>query len=72
MDEVIVKLSQAEAIVLFELLARNEDDNAVAIMDQAERVVLWRLEGQLETQVTELFSPDYLDHLTKAKLSLVE
>jgi hypothetical protein len=72
MDEVIVKLSQAEAMVLFELLARNDDDNAIAIMDQAERTVLWRLEGQLEKQVTELFSPDYLDHLAEAKISLVE
>ena len=58
-QDVSLKLTRAEALVLFEWLARHDTAAAQRVEDSAERKVLWNLEGQLEKALQELFDPNY-------------
>ena len=64
--EIQVLLSQAEALVLFEWLARSDSAEALHTECAAEQKVLWKLEGQLEKQVS-VFAPDYKRLLAAAR-----
>ncbi len=66
-NQVGLTLTRAEALVLFELLARLETSAAVPFADPAEQRVLWRLGGQLEKLLTEPLAPDYQDLVTEAR-----
>jgi hypothetical protein len=57
-DEICVRFSREEALVLFEWLARVDDAQALPIEHPAEQKVLWLLEGQLEKQVP-VFASNY-------------
>jgi hypothetical protein len=46
-----IELSDDEALVLFELLARHEDDLRLDIQHEAERIVLWRIGCALESEL---------------------
>ena len=70
-DEICIRLSRAEALVLFEWLARVDDARAASIEHPAEQKVLWLLEGQLEKQV-EVFSPNYKQLVEEARASVDE
>jgi hypothetical protein len=69
--EVAVRLSKAEALVLFEWIHREEDrDTALAhlaLVDDAERRVLWDLSGSLEAVLAEPFLPEYKEILEAAR-----
>lgn len=56
-----VELSNAEALVLYDLLARESrrDASSYAIEHQAEQRVLWDIEAVLESRLTEVVSPRY-------------
>jgi hypothetical protein len=69
-NEVTITLSKAEALVLFEWLARTDDARVLPIDHPAEQVALWRLEGQLEKKIDCLFSPDYGERLEDARRTL--
>jgi hypothetical protein len=65
-DSVEIALSNDEALVLFEWLARfNAEEREFE--DQAEQRVLWDLEAVLETRVPELFSPNYAVRVAEAR-----
>lgn len=75
-DRIIVELTHAEALVLVELLGRWGDDNRtkggtiqnyVRVEHQAEMAVLWRVEGQLQKQLVEMFDPRYKELIEKAR-----
>jgi len=68
--DVSLMLTRAEALVLFEMLARNESDEVLAINEPAEQQVLWKLEGQLERTLTEPLQPDYEALLAEARRSV--
>jgi hypothetical protein len=57
-DEICIRFSRAEALVLFEWLARVDDANTAPIEHPAEQKVLWLLEGLLEKQVP-VFASNY-------------
>jgi len=57
-DEICIRFSRAEALVLFEWLARVDDAKAAPIEHPAEQKVLRLLEGQLEKQVP-VFASNY-------------
>ncbi len=75
-------------LVIFEFLARSYEDwrkSGVAPArdlsdesfvlskpDSGERVALWRLEGEIERTLPELFSPDYLDLIAEEKRCLTQ
>jgi hypothetical protein len=65
-DEVCIRFSRAEALVLFEWLARVDDAQAAPIEHPAEWKVLWLLEGQLEKQV-EVFALNYKQLVEEAR-----
>jgi hypothetical protein len=66
-EVITIKLTNKEALVLFEFLSRFDDENAYAFADQAEQRVLWSMEGMLEKQLVEILSPDYLRFLKEAR-----
>jgi len=62
-----IELSKKEALVLFEYLRRCDDQDKYSFVDQAEERVLWTVEGALEKQLVEIFSPDYGKLLKEAR-----
>jgi hypothetical protein len=65
-----ITLSKAEALVLFEFLARFKDSSDVSIRDSAEEVVLWKILGVLESKLADPFAKNYLEILEEARASL--
>jgi hypothetical protein len=70
-NEICVRFSREEALVLFEWLARVDDAQALPIEHPAEQKVLWVLEGQLEKQVP-VFSLNYGQLVEKARVMVDE
>lgn len=69
--DVSISLTADEALVLFELLHRWEDDDRVtAPRYAAEQVALWNLSALLERELREPFKPDYADLLALARARL--
>ena len=66
-EMVAIELSQAEALVLFDLLARFDKDEKIEIEHQAEERVLWNIHCSLEKILVEPFKPDYRELLTRAR-----
>ncbi len=68
MEKVNLELSKDEALVLFEFLARfNEDNHPLLFEDQAEQQVLWNMEAILATKLAEPFYENYLQRLQQAR-----
>ena len=66
-------LSEEEALVLLEWLFRVQPgENENLIEHQAEQRVLWDLEALLEKQVSQTFSEDYQELLSKARLAILD
>ena len=65
-DSIQVTLTRHEALILFEWLASLDARLAVPL-DNAEQTVVWRLEGQLESLLTEVIAPDYQERVLAAK-----
>ena len=70
-DEICVRFSRAEALVLFEWLARVDDAQAAPIEHPAEQKVLWLLEGLLEKQV-DVFASNYKQLVEEARIIVDE
>ncbi len=62
-----LQLTRAEALVLFEWLARMEAAGKLPVDDPAEEQVLWRLEGQLESMLREPLEPNYKEAVEAAR-----
>ncbi len=58
-DEVVIHLTQDEAIVLFEFLERYSQTNALSIEHKAEQRALWNLCGLLEKNLYQPFDANY-------------
>jgi hypothetical protein len=66
------ELGHEEAIVLFELLADFQSEDALVIPSSAERLALIRLSGALERVLVDVFRTDYKEILRAARQRLVE
>ncbi|MEP7341647.1 MAG: hypothetical protein ABI977_28200 [Acidobacteriota bacterium] len=66
-QNIVIELSNAEALVLFEFLSRFEDTKKITVEDQAEERVLWDVQCLLEKQLTEPFSPNYVELVMAAR-----
>jgi hypothetical protein len=64
---IVLDLTPAEGLVLFELLTRIDSKKSVPLEDEAEQTVLWKLEAQLEKILTAPLAPDYHDQLARAR-----
>lgn len=59
-DDILIRLTRDQAVVLLEWLARtSEARQPAAFEDQAEQRALWDLEASLESVLPELFREDY-------------
>ena len=81
-----ISMRKETLLVIFEFLARSYEDwrksgvaapgdlsdesFALSKPDPGERVALWRLEGEIEGTLPEVFSSDYLDLITSEKRRL--
>lgn len=66
-NPVQLALSQDQALVLFDWLARMNDSDELIVAHPAERRVLWDIECDLESELAEPFRPDYLKLLEAAR-----
>lgn len=66
---VALELSNTEALVLFEFLARGADERpeAYRIEHQSEQRVLWDLQAMLESKLIEPLRPEYGALLERAR-----
>ena len=55
MDEVEIKLTKDEALVLFDFMSRFSNEDKLSIQDQSEERALWNLTCVLEKELTEPF-----------------
>ena len=58
-EPVRLELTSDEALVLFEFLQRFDDEDTLAIRDQAEERALGNLHCLLQKQLVAVFHPDY-------------
>ena len=68
--QVIVKLTQSEALVLFDFCSRFSGTDKLTIKDQAEEITLWNLEAVLEKVLLEPLQPDYQKKVEEAREKL--
>jgi hypothetical protein len=69
--EIIIELTNDEALVLFEFIIRlNQTESKSDVRDLAEQKVLWAIETQLEKVLIDPFKPDYLKILEEARSRL--
>ena len=62
-----VALTNDQALVMFDLLARMDERGQTLVVDAAEQHVLWKVEAQLENQLVDLFDPNDAALLRDAK-----
>ena len=65
--ELNLKLNNQQALVFFEWLNNIEEIEACTFQHSAEQKVVWKLQGQLESALQELFLPNYIDLLAEAR-----
>jgi hypothetical protein len=70
--QVTISLSRDEALVLFEFLARFDQDNDFTLRHTAEYLAFQRVAAQLEKTLVEPFSPDYDALLEAARNRVAE
>jgi len=58
-EAVRLELTGDEALVLFELLQRFDDEGTLALYDQSEERALWNLHCLLQKQLEGIFQPNY-------------
>jgi len=69
-EDLAIRLTRAEAIILEEFLDRTEESRRSLFVDQAEQRVLWTVHAQLEKGLWELFAPEYVELLRLARDSV--
>ncbi len=70
--EVLLRLTKAEALVLFDWLATIDEDKAppLPFNHPSEEKVLWKIQGQLESTLLEPFQEDYKELLARARTTV--
>ncbi|MEF2277935.1 hypothetical protein V3W47_06450 [Deinococcus sp. YIM 134068] len=71
-ERVVLTLSRAEALVLFEWLARCDEAASFSFDHEAEQRIVWTLESQLEKALPELLSAEYRLKLERARNSVLD
>jgi hypothetical protein len=66
-EDIEIKLTGDEALVLFEFLARFDESQTLNIIDQSEERALWNLHAVLQKQLAEPFNSDYKELLNLAR-----
>ncbi len=69
--QVKLVLTELEALVLFEWLARVDAEKSAPLIHPAEQKLLWLLETQLEKELVQPFLPNYTELVEKAREEIV-
>ena len=64
---ICLKLTNEEALVLFDWISRFNEDDKNVFQDQAEQRVLWDIEAMLENQLVEPLDENYNELLKSAR-----
>jgi hypothetical protein len=67
MEQVHIKISEDEALVLFEFLERLGDTENLSFAHTAEYIALMKISAQIDKSITTMFKPDYLTLLESAR-----
>ena len=69
--DIAIAISHDEALVLFELFSRFEENNQLTLEHNSEYVALSRIAAQIDRSLVEPFSPDYplLLHQAKSRVA---
>lgn len=76
--DLTLTLNRSEALVLFEWLTKREEQlekqetPGIPVVPDAERLVMWSLECQLQTKLWELFAPNYEELHRQARDTVVK
>ena len=65
--KIVIELSNDEALVFFEWLAKFNEQEGHAFEDQAEERVLFDLEAKMESILTQPLDPNYRELLKQAR-----
>lgn len=65
-EDITIKLSHDEALVLFEFFTRFADNNVFTMRHNAEYIAFCHIAAQLDTSLIEMFDPNYFDLLQAA------
>jgi hypothetical protein len=67
-EDVFIRLSRDEALVLYEWLHRSEDEDRLSQpVHDAEQVALWSLSALLERELVEPFQANYVELVAGAR-----
>jgi hypothetical protein len=68
-----INLTPTQALVLIDWLSKIDDkgDQFPIFQHEAERLVLWKIEGQIESVLAEVFAENYDDILREARQKVV-
>ena len=67
-----LELTRDQALVLFEWLSRLDEGDGFRCEHEAERHVLWILQGQLEKELVEPLQPNYKELFAQARSRFVD
>ncbi len=66
-EDIAIRLSQDEALVLFEFFGRFRDSNDFTLRHSAEYLAFVRISAQLDKALVESFRPEYAELLRAAR-----
>lgn len=72
MNEYTLHITEDEALVLFELLARFGETDKLEFAHPAEYIALMKVAGQIDKTTSAMFDPDYISLLWDARDRLAE
>lgn len=72
MDDVNIKLSQDQVIVLFEFFERYADKGRLYFVHPAEHLALMKISSQIDKSTSAMFSGSYAEILTEARERIAE
>ena len=71
-DEVNLKISEDDAVVLFEFFERFDDKEKLYFVHPAEYISLMKISGQVDKGTSAMFKSDYGELLQRARERIAE
>ncbi len=72
MNKITLKISEDEALVLFEFFSRYEDKNRLFFVHPAEYITLMKISAQIDKSTSAMFRKDYEKLLYNARERVAE
>jgi hypothetical protein len=72
MNEISIKLSEDDVVVLFEFFERFGDKGKLYFVHPAEYIALMKISAQIDKSTSAMFSKSYAEILTEARERIAE